>query len=496
MHKIKFLSLLIIFNVYNVKLWTNTNVNAHPQRSDFTFTAPDLSTNANEPTLDLNLAFSRKLKEAEKTTKPIAQSSLSHDTGLITLNFVDLKIKAAFKFLAEFAGLNIVVSDAVNGKITLYLHAIPVTQALAILLASHSLGSYKIGSTIFIAPLTDLINFKKQSLQAQLEDKNFGPLTSELIQIRYAKAKDLELLLKNQNTTLFSARGKIIVDERTNKIWLTDTIRQMAAIKNFIKQLDIPIKQVLIEARIVNVTKDYIHELGIKFNKAKLTSFNSDAINDNLKIKDPSTKKVKKLAELTFDVATAALSFEAPLGMALGKLKNGILLDLELLALESSGQGEVVARPKLIVTNQQTATIESGEEVPYAESTVGGGTAVAFKKAVLSLKVTPQILPDAKILMDLKINQDMISPKVYNGVPVILTKEMQTNVLVNNGQTIVLGGIYKQDKHNKINRVPLLAKLPVLGILFKNQSRVTRNEEMLIFITPRIIPNSLILEDS
>lgn len=405
---------------------------------------------------------------------------------LISLNFENLSIKAAFKILAEFTGLNIIVSEKVTGNITLHVASLPCDQVLEILLASQSLGSRNIGNTLFIAPLSEIINFKKQFAKSQKADSHLEKLHAEFIQIKYAKANELEIFLKDQKSSPLSNRGALIVDSRTNRIWIKDTAEQLTTTKAFIRQLDTPVKQVMIEARIVNVTKNFSYDIGVQFNKAKLTLTNID------NPKSSSTKESNKLSGMSFDVS--------PVGLAggiwgLGKLKAGILLDLELSALESSGQGEVIARPRLIVTNQQTAIIESGEEVAYTESRGDSGTATAFKKAVLGLKVTPQILPNNKILIDLKINQDLLSPKIYNGTPVILTKEMQTNVLVNNGQTIVLGGIYKQDKQNRVSEVPILAKLPLLGILFKNKSSVIKKEELLIFITPRIIPNSLKLED-
>ena len=256
----------------------------------------------------------------------------------------------------------------------------------------------------------------------------------------------------------------------------------------------VPIKQVLIEARIVNVTKDFARDLGIRFGIAR-PAYYDDNSKDINQIENLTTDNNTRLAErLNLDLVAAPISASpASVGIALAKLGSGILLDLELSALESEGRGEIISSPRLITANQQEATIESGEEIPYQETTANGATAVSFKKAVLSLKVTPQITPDGKVLMNLHINQDLPSLRIFNGVPSILTKEIQTTVLLNNGQTIVLGGIYKQDKYNAINRVPFLGNLPVVGALFRNQSTTIRNEELLIFITPRIITNNLSL---
>lgn len=321
------------------------------------------------------------------------------------------------------------------------------------------------------------------------------PLRSDLLQLNYAKAQDIASLLKEGNRALLSARGSLSVDNRTNAIWIEDTKKQIAKIKKLLKHFDVPAQQVLIEARIVNVTRDFARDLGIRFGLSAPTHLVGSLRRANSLEKKEDSEDPLPLAErLNLDLAAVPLSATpASIGLALAKLGNGILLDLELSALESEGRGKIISSPRLITTNQQTAVIESGEEIPYQEAMSSGATAVAFKKAVLRLKVRPQITADSKILMVLDINQDIPSVKVFNGVPSILTKEIHTAVLVDNGQTIVLGGIYKQDQHTAVNRIPFLGKLPVVGGLFRNRSAMTRNEELLIFITPRIIANNLSL---
>lgn len=404
----------------------------------------------------------------------------------ISLNFQAIEVKAVLQLLAEFTGINMVISDTVSGNITLSLSDVSCDQALDIILTTQSLGKRRMGNVMFIAPTEEMAKREKKIQQIQFETSNISPLHSELFQINYAKASDIANALQDNKESFLSARGRLAVDIRTNTLWIQESRERLTTIRKIIRQFDVPVRQVLIEARIVNVTKDFAQDLGLRFGLSTPTSFQGG--------KSPGERfnAINLANRLNFDLGDIPMATSpASIGIALAKLSDNILLDLELSALESEGRGEVISSPRLITTNQQPALIESGEEIPYQEATSSGATAVAFKKAVLSLKVTPQITPDSKILMDLKINQDIPSPKVFNGVPTILTKEIQTNVLVNNGHTIVLGGIYKQDKNNEVNRVPFWGDLPMVGALFRNQSVSTRNEELLIFITPRIISNSL-----
>nr|WP_051555170.1 type IV pilus secretin PilQ [Legionella fairfieldensis] len=429
------------------------------------------------------------LSEPVAQVKRVTPKMVQHKR--ISLNFQDIKIRAVLQILAEFTGINLVVSDTVTGNITIRLDDVPWEQALDIILTTQSLSKRNIGNVTLIAPADEIINHEKKEFNIQLNKGNLTPLSSVLLQINYARASDIAMLLNAQNAGFLSSRGRLSVDTRTNTIWVQDTDTSLKKIKKLIKQLDVPVKQVLIEAHIVNVSKDFTRDLGVRFGISNLNHLGGRLRGANrLNTEAPDT--VPLADRLNLDLAAAPLSGSpASIGIALAKLGNGILLDLELSALESEGKGEIISSPKLITTNQQEAIIESGEEIPYQEATASGATAIAFKKAVLSLKVTPQITPDNKILMDLHINQDIPSVKVFNGVPAILTKEIQTGVLVNNGQTIVLGGIYKQDKHHAINRVPFLGNLPIVRNLFRNHSTMIRNEELLIFITPRIITNNL-----
>lgn len=336
------------------------------------------------------------------------------------------------------------------------------------------------------SPFSPMVHGQDQDLLMPLPMRHKPILKSSLIQINYAKANVIAALIKDKNNSLLSKQGRLSVDVRTNMLWIHDKTSRIRQIRGIVKQLDIPVKQVQIEARIVNVTKEAILDLGIRFGISTPAHL-SGTLNGANQLMQGAVSIADRL-NVDFG---APVQSPASIGLALAKLGNGILLDLELSALESEDKAEIIANPRLVATNQHAAVIESGEEIPYQEATLSGATAVAFKKAVLSLKVTPQITPDNCLLLDLEINQDTPSGRLVNGVPAINTKSIHTSVLVNNGQTLVLGGIYKQDKNSTIKRVPFLGNLPVIGVLFRNLHRKVKNEELLIFITPRIITNNL-----
>ena len=412
----------------------------------------------------------------------------------ISLNFQNINIRAVLQLLADFTGINMVVSDKVQGDITLRLNDIPWDQALDIILTTQGLDKRRTGNVMLIDTKDNLDKMEEAQLKSQQIIQKLEPIRSDLIQINYAKAADLAILIKDKQNSLLSDKGKISVDVRTNTIWIQDTGTKIEEVRDLVKQLDVPVKQVLIEARIVEVSKDFSQDIGIRWGVSRPTTLSGTLEGANQLAQGIPPANVTPLADrLNLDLiaSPANLATPATVGIALARISDNILLDLELSALESEGRAELISSPRLITINQQAATIESGEEIPYQESTSSGATAVAFKKAVLSLKVTPQITPDSKVLMDLQINQDTRSNQVFNGVPAILTKEIQTNVLVNNGQTIVLGGIYTQNKNKTIERIPFFGELPVVGVLFRNKQIGFTNKELLIFITPKIITNSL-----
>ncbi|RUR17263.1 type IV pilus secretin family protein [Legionella sp. km535] len=432
------------------------------------------------------------------TAEEVQQAKLKKQvfTGKrISLNFQNINIRAVLQLLADFTGINMVVSDKVQGDITLRLNDTPWDQALDIILTTQGLDKRKTGNVMLIDTKASLDKMEEDELKSQQTIEKLEPIRSDLIQINYAKASDIAILIKDKTNSLLSPRGKISVDARTNTLWIQDTGLKIEEVRELIKQLDVAVKQVQIEARIVEVNKNFSQDLGIRWGVSKPTHLSGTLEGANQLqlpqgIANPANVPIAQRLNLDL-IAAPNNAIPASVGIALARLGDNILLDLELSALESQGQAELISSPSVITTNQQAAVIESGKEIPYQESTSSGATAVAFKKAVLSLKVTPQITPDNKILMDLQINQDADSGERVLGVPIILTKQIQTNVLVNNGQTIVLGGIYKQDKNKAIKRIPFLGELPVVGILFSNKQIRLDNEELLIFITPRIITNSL-----
>jgi type IV pilus assembly protein PilQ len=413
----------------------------------------------------------------------------------ISLNFQSIQIRAVLQLLADFTGVNIVVSDAVTGNITLKLNDIPWDQALDIILTTQDLGKRQLGNVILIDKTASFTARETAVLKEELASKKLSPLRSDLLQINYAKAADIATMLKDKTNSLLSERGTLSVDVRTNTIWLQDTETKIEEVRDLVKKLDIPVKQVVIEARIVDMSKQCEEDLGIAWGVTQASHLSGTLAGANQMQLTPATLpgNITPLSDrLNVDFAASpTIGTAASVGLALAKLGNGVLLDLELSALESVGDAEIIASPRLMTTDRQSAVISSGEDIPYQQSTSSGATAVAFKQAVLSLKVTPQITPDGKLLMDLVINQDANSGQNVQGVPIITTKSIQTNVLVNNGQTIVLGGIYTQNKNNSITRVPFLGSLPVVGHLFSKTQTISNNDELLIFITPRIISNNL-----
>lgn len=414
----------------------------------------------------------------------------------ISLNFQNITVRSVLQLISEFTGKNIVVSDGVSGSITLRLKQVPWDQALSIILKTRGLSMRQMGDILLVAPAAEISAREKAELAAIEQSKELAPLLSELMQINYAKAPEISSLLTNKDVTLLSSRGSMSVDVRTNSIWLQDTASKLAEIKSLIKKLDVPVRQVLIEARVVIINRNFEQDLGIRFGVTKADSLSgtlagANEIAGGTAPSGTTTVGGVPTNRLNLDLAAAPITGTAgSIGLALAKLGHGVLLDLELSALEVEGKGEVISSPRLITANQQEATIEAGEEIPYLEASSSGAATIAFKKAVLSLKVTPQITPDNKIILDLKVNQDTPSAVLFNGVPAIKTKQIQTNVLVSNGQTIVLGGIYKQDKTSSINRIPFLGEMPFIGPLFRNKQEVINKEELLIFITPKVIKHS------
>lgn len=426
----------------------------------------------------------------------------------LSLNFQNIEVRAVLQLIADFTDLNLITSDTVKGNVTLRLKNVPWDHALDIILRSKGLAMVKDGNVISIAPAEEVAARAKldETIDAQ------APLLSESIQVNYAKASDLTALLKTKDNSLLSERGSVGVDQRTNKLLIRDTAKNIDAITALVHELDIPVQQVLIESRVVLATNDFSKELGVRFGVSNIRDTRNPAAGTNSKGEvsvvgggHPETRSLTTnvLNRETLDYQYPGLynvnlpannlaATAGKIGLAFANLPMGTLLDLELSAAQAEGKSETVSSPRIITSDQEKAVIETGTEIPYQEASSSGATTVAFKKAVLKLEVTPQITPDDRVIMDLKVNKD--NPDFANvvlGVPPINTQSVATKVLVDNGETVVLGGVYEQTKSNQVNRVPFFADLPIIGVLFRNKFEQNDKSELLIFVTPKILKEGL-----
>lgn len=388
----------------------------------------------------------------------------------ICLNFKNMPTKTALRFLADKMQKNFVISPSIQGKLTLKLHNVSFDQILAAILRSQELAEETIQGISYIAPVKEMTEKEKQLEQRKQKE----PQKLLLIPLKYANAEELAKLLKEKNTNLLSKNSYVSADKRTNSLMIKENISELNNIKRFVNSLDKPMPQVLIKARIVNIDNNYEKTLGIKFHVKSNFTDNDTANQSNN----------GKIGNLQSDFSIGGTG---SLGMAAFKLSSHILLDLELSALENEGKATIVSTPRLLTANQQTATIEAGEEIPYQEKAAENVSTTTFKKAVLRLQVTPQITPNKKIILRLKVNQDKRGEKDVLGVPTIDTRYIDTQILAENGQTVVLGGIYEYTKANGIIRVPFLSDLPIIGVLFKHYNMINNRRELLIFVTPKII---------
>jgi type IV pilus assembly protein PilQ len=424
----------------------------------------------------------------------------------LTLNFQDIETRAVLQLLADSSGQNMVISDTVGGAVTLRLQNVPWDQALDIILRTKGLDSRTDGNVIFIAPVAEIAAREKELLSARKETQELAPLRSEFLQINYAKAADLAALIKSgNNNSLLSERGSVTIDERTNTLLLQDTSDRLSDIRRLVATLDIAVRQVRIEARIVIVNDDFSRALGVRFGFNGTTTGigGSDGqgffSNRGLDAPDgaglfPGANDPRGALNIgNADNRYAVnLPIASPAGaFALSFLDSDYIVDLELTAAQAEGRGEILSQPTLITANQREATIEQGVEIPYQEASSSGATTTQFKKAVLALKVTPQITPDNRVILDLTVSKDSIGQLVASAtggfVPSIDTRELVTQVLVNDGQTVVLGGIFETERRDAENKVPVLGDIPVLGRLFKSTTKMDNKDELLIFVTPRIL---------
>ncbi len=405
----------------------------------------------------------------------------------LSLNFQSIAVRSALTILSEFTNIDMITSDTVSGSIALRLNNVPWDQALDLILRTKGLAKRQNGNVMLIAPAEEIAAREALELQTEKQIEQLAPLQSEFIQVNYAKAINMAELILTKGANYLSSRGSVTVDERTNTLLVQDTAKKLDSIRQMVNHLDIPIRQVLIESRIVVADNGFTDELGVKFGISDLgsqaaISGDQSATDTLLFGADPSDRSLS----VNLPVSQAAGS----IGLTFARLAEGTILDVELSALEIESRGEVIASPRVFTTNNNEAYIESGEEIPFLTASSAGNTTITFKKAVLSLKVTPQITPDDRIILDLLINQDTRGEDTIFG-PAINTREVGTRVLVDNGETIVLGGVYQQRVNHQVTKVPLLGDLPGIGVLFRSTKDSSSKQELLMFVTPKIVKDSI-----
>ncbi len=447
----------------------------------------------------------RALSRAEKEKK--RREHKVYEGQRLSLNFQDIEVRSVLQLLADFTGLNMVVSDTVTGRITLRLKNVPWDQAMDIILKTKGLSMRRNDNVILVAPTEEIAAREKLELESQKQIEELAPLHSELIQINYAKASDLAVLLKSKENKLLSSRGNVTVDERTNSLLVQDTAAKISEIRHLISSLDIPVRQVLIESRIVVANNDFAKDLGVKLGLSgtkKLSSTKNTLVVGGGLPGDLNATGVTGAPIITTGGGnnenllvnlpqTLAAGSGGAINFVLGKIGSH-LLRLELNAMQQEGKGEIVSSPRVITSDQNTATIKQGVEIPYQEASSSGATSVAFKEAVLQLEVTPHITPDDRVIMDLKVNKDNPDfTRAVLGVPPVDTRSLETSVLVDNGETVVLGGVFERTKSKNIGRVPFFGDLPYVGWAFKQEQTQDKNSELLIFVTPRILKDTLTL---
>ncbi|MFT5483088.1 MAG: type IV pilus assembly protein PilQ [Halieaceae bacterium] len=439
----------------------------------------------------------------------------------LSLNFQDIEVRAVLQLIADFTSLNLVASDSVVGRITLRLQNVPWDQALDLVLKARGLDKRQVGNVLMIGPASEIAERERLEIESNKQVEELSPLQTEFIRIRYASAPVVFALLQGGSSssrsqiqdgdqgsddrgTIISSRGSVLVDERTNSLLITDTAKKLADIRAVIELVDVPVRQVVIEARIVIARSDYTHQLGIQWGGGYVNTVDGG---DGVIGISGSNDTANGLTQSVIGGSTASVDFPGALlvdlgvsgptgSIAIGYTSNDLLLSAELAALEAGGVGEIVSQPKVITGDKSKATIKSGTEIPYQQASASGQTTVSFKEAVLGLEVTPNITPDDRIMLELVINQDSVGELVTgeNGsqIPTIDTTSLTTSVLVGNGETVVLGGVFRTEDLESTDKVPFLGDLPYVGRLFKRTATTKTKNELLIFITPRILSDELL----
>ena len=451
-----------------------------------------------------NNQYVLNVKPLSKKELERRKNEFSYVGDRISLNFQDIQVRAVLQLIADFTELNLVASDTVSGRITLRLQNVPWDQALELVLKTKGLDKRQVGNVLMVAPAAEIAERERQQIEANKQIAELAPLVSEFVRIRYANANDVVKLFgagSEDGGSLISPRGSVVVDQRTNSLIITDTALKLADIRDLLELVDIPVRQVMIEARIVIAQSDAAKNLGIEWgggyldvNNDNVFSVSGDTdnvVNLNNDVINGSQPTVDYPGALLVDLGVASNS-----GFAIGFASSDLFLTAELSALEQEGEGEVVSQPKVITGDKQEASIKSGTEIPYQESSASGETTTSFKDAVLALYVTPNITPDDRIMLDLQVNQDSVGELVPSGrggfIPSIDTTQLDTQVLVGNGETVVLGGVFKTEDIESINKVPFFGDIPYVGAFFRSETTSHKKTETLIFITPRILADTLL----
>ena len=447
----------------------------------------------------------------EDPTKLIQGSRVGYTGEKLSLNFQNVEVRAVLQVIADFTGFNFITSDTVGGNLTLRLKDVPWDQALDIILQTKGLDMRKNGNVVWIAPRDELATKEKLALEAQAQISDIEPVRTESFQLNYQKADAFQKILADKDQRILSKRGSAVIDPRTNTLFVQDTPSRLEQVRALVRKIDVPVRQVMIEARIVEASDTFTRNLGARLGMFDRATATGPAGNTVLNSDNRVTAggSLDATGFFTSQIATPIPTFAQTLGVNLpatginGRnpgvfsliLFNSALskfLNLEVTALQADGKGKIISSPRVITADQVEATIEQGTEIPYQQATSSGATSVAFKKATLSLKVKPQITPDDNIIMDLNVHKDSVGTVTTAG-PSIDTKQITTNVLVQNGGTVVIGGIYTQTQNDQTSKVPVFGDLPYVGFLFRTNSKQDDRNELLIFVSPRIMKSTVSL---
>ena len=432
---------------------------------------------------------------AEDPNKMVKGTKIGYAGEKLTLNFQKIDVREALNVIADFTELNIVISDTVTGNLTLRLKDVPWDQAFDIILQSRGLDMRKNGNVIQVAPRDEIAAKEKIDLSSRQEIADLEEIRTESFQLNYIKADSFKKILTDDKQKILSKRGSAVWDERTNILFIQDTPTSLDGVRKLIKQVDVPVRQVMIEARVVEASDTFSRNLGVRLNYNATDSFSVGKYVGQIGANVPPATSPLGLAGVTANVNTPNVNLPSAgtagaFSMLLLNQSLSRMLSLELTALETDSKGKIISSPRVVTADKTEAMIETGTEVPYQQASSSGATNVAFKKATLSLSVKPQITPDDNVIMDIKVNKDSVGT-LYAGVPSIDTSKVNTQVLVENGGTVVIGGVYTQVASDGVDKVPLLGDIPVLGYLFRRSAKIDNKNELLIFITPRIMNDAL-----